>query len=160
MKFIIESPKYGRHEVLIDDEDAAGVLRHRWHVAVNNRRRAIYAGTHINNKCVTLQQYLTTYRQTDHINGNGLDCRRCNMRESTRAQNMQNRGSQKNNTSGYKGVIFLKATKKWMAQIWKDGVKEYLGVYDLKEHAAIAYNNAARRLHGEYAVLNEVLICK
>lgn len=156
MKFVINSPKYGTHVVIIDDADKAQVLQHTWHVQINSRRKAVYAGTHIDGRTITLQKFLTSYNQTDHVNGNGLDCRRRNMREATKTQNMCNRGKQKNNSSGFKGVTFHKTTKKWTAQIWAEGQKKYLGEYFSKKQAALAYNDAALKFHGEFASLNEV----
>ena len=90
----------------------------------------------------------------DHINGNPLDNRKSNLRICTRAENMRNRGAQKNNTSGYKGVGWCKHRKKWHAQIKHNGKQIYIGRYKDKEEAARAYDAKAKELHGEYAHLN------
>lgn len=92
----------------------------------------------------------------DHINGNGLDNRRKNLRLVTKSQNMMNRGIQKNNTSGFMGVSFHKATGRWRAYIKKDKKQFYLGLFDNKKDAAIAYNEATKFYHGEYAYLNKI----
>lgn len=94
----------------------------------------------------------------DHINGNTLDNRKINLRESNHSQNLCNRKIHKNNTSGYKGVSFCKHVKKkpWLAKICKDNETKKLGYYATKEEAALAYNKGALKYHGEYARLNKL----
>lgn len=87
----------------------------------------------------------------DHINGDGLDNRRANLRAVNFAANCQNQRMQKNNTSGYRGVSFAKLTGKWHARIWANRKLYHLGFFTTKEQARDAYARAARELHGEYA---------
>lgn len=75
-----------------------------------------------------------------------------NCRWATAGMNSRNKGKQRNNTSGYKGLN--KKGDKWAAQIGFDGKNIYLGIYDTKEEAAKAYDDAAKMYHGEYACLN------
>lgn len=89
----------------------------------------------------------------DHINGIRDDNRIENLRECTRQQNMLNRKSY-GKTSKYKGVCWYKASKKWVAQYRYNGKVYYLGLYETEEEAAIAYDKAVERLHGEYQVKN------
>lgn len=93
---------------------------------------------------------------TDHINGNGLDNRKENLRACTNSQNQANRGMPINNTSGYKGVCWYKANRKWQAQIKINKKQIYLGRYSTKEQAALIYNEAALKYHGKFARLNNV----
>lgn len=93
---------------------------------------------------------------TDHINGDGLDNRRGNLRICSNSQNLMNRGKQKNNASGFKGVWWQKIERKWQAQIQVNKKVISLGYYPTKECAAIAYNEAATKYHGEFARLNQV----
>jgi hypothetical protein len=93
--------------------------------------------------------------EIDHINGNGLDNRRANLRLCTRAENSWNRGLQSNNSSGYKGVCWNKRRKKWMAGIKVDGKSKHLGLFLKAEDAARAYNKAAKKQYGDFARLNE-----
>ena len=86
----------------------------------------------------------------DHINGARDDNRIENLRESTRQQNMFNRKSF-GKTSGYKGVSWSKAGKKWLAQYTYKGKIYYLGLYETEEEAAEAYQKATEHLHKEYA---------
>jgi hypothetical protein len=87
----------------------------------------------------------------DHIDGNGLNNTRKNLRICTNSQNRMNTGKQKNNTSGFKGVIFSKADKKWVALIYVGGKQVYLGSYQNKEIAYKAYCDGCIKYHGEFA---------
>ncbi len=93
---------------------------------------------------------------TDHINQNKLDNRSENLRTCSKSNNSRNRGKQRNNTSGYKGVVYHGSSKKWRAQIITDNKYRNLGHYVTKREAALAYNAAAIVLHGEFACLNEL----
>lgn len=86
-------------------------------------------------------------QQVDHIDRNGLNCVRSNMRVATPSQNQHNKGINKNNTSGIKGVSFNKRSGKWIAVIGLDWKQFFLGYYSTKEEASIAYEAAARLLH-------------
>ena len=96
--------------------------------------------------------------QIDHINGNPLDNRRSNLRPATKIQNQWNRGKGrpggKEPRSPYKGV--WAAGPRWAAWIVANGERTYLGQYATQEEAAIVYNEAALRLHGEFARLNQL----
>jgi hypothetical protein len=83
----------------------------------------------------------------DHINGVKDDNRIDNLREATHAENNQNTIKYKNNTSGFKGVTFHKASGKWVAQIKKDGKHHHLGLFDTPEPAHAAYLKAKAELH-------------
>ncbi len=92
----------------------------------------------------------------DHINGNGLDNRRENLRVCTHAENMRNSKLSIKNTSGYKGVYWCKKRSLWIANIQNNGKVKNLGGFKIKELAARAYNEAAHNFHGEFARLNNV----
>lgn len=87
----------------------------------------------------------------DHINENKSDNRICNLRQANRSQNMFNRGKNKNNTSGFKGVVFCKDTGRWRAQMSIYGKSVNIGRFDTKEDAANAYLEKAKELRGEFA---------
>jgi len=93
-------------------------------------------------------------KEVDHINHNGFDNRRCNLRICSRSQNAKNSKIRKNNTSGYNGVTFDKRAKKWRAQIWKDNCRIHIGLFEDKKIAARAVDKKAVELFGEFAVLN------
>lgn len=88
---------------------------------------------------------------TDHKNGNRTDNQLDNLRPATRTTNAQNTTMHKDNKSGYKGVHWVKARKKWCAKIRAFGVDYNLGYFNEVKDAARAYNKACIRLHGEYA---------
>lgn len=88
----------------------------------------------------------------DHMDRNSLNNQRGNLRLASNAQNLQNRPAQRNNTSGYKGVV--KAGKRFTAQIQHMGKWYPLGTFGTAEMAAIEYDKKALELFGEFAVLN------
>lgn len=92
--------------------------------------------------------------ETDHINGDKLDNRRCNLRYGTRAENLRNRKVQRNSSSGVKGVNFSKLHKKWRVRISCNKKRYHLGLFDDLHAATMIYNKAALKFHGVYACLN------
>ncbi len=92
--------------------------------------------------------------RVDHKNRNGLDNRRRNLRPATRSQNQANRGRQRNNKSGFKGVSWDKQKGKWRAVITIGRKQIFVGRFSARKSAANAYNNMARRLFGAFAYLN------
>ncbi len=93
---------------------------------------------------------LALTHQIDHIDGDGLNNTRPNLRAATYAQNNQNRGKTKRNTSGIKGISWDKQRSKWLAQICCDTIRYKLGRFNTKEMAAEAYRKAANKLHKEF----------
>ena len=94
--------------------------------------------------------------QIDHINGNRLDNRIENLRDSTNGQNQANKFKRPNCSSKYKGVFFDKKTNNWKASITVKRKRIHLGTYDTEKDAALGYNKAALQHYNEYARLNEV----
>lgn len=87
--------------------------------------------------------------EIDHINGDRADNRLSNLRLATRAENMRNRGVNRNNKVGLKGVGRI--GKKWRARIMRNGKTFHIGVFESAEEANDAYARAAERLHEEFA---------
>lgn len=87
----------------------------------------------------------------DHINNNRSDNRISNLREATRSQNLQNASIMSNNTSGYKGVFWIKNKNRWSAQIKINGKRRRLGVFKTALDAHKAYCLAAKEGFGEFA---------
>ncbi|MHC4799928.1 MAG: AP2 domain-containing protein, partial [Planctomycetota bacterium] len=90
----------------------------------------------------------------DHINHNGLDNRKSNLRLCTRAQNCYNSRSFNNKSSRYKGVSWDKQRKRFVAYIRCNGKCYNLGRFKSETEAARAYDKKAKELFGEYAYLN------
>ena len=127
--YTIDSKKYGRIEVLLDDEDYDRIIKEniilhpKYDVTING----FYIQFHI--KDLTKKDGRTTIGlhrwilncekglQVDHINHNTLDNRRCNLKICTQLENANNKGFYKNNKSGIKGVYFLKDYGYWIAEL-------------------------------------------
>lgn len=92
-------------------------------------------------------------RDVDHARRDKLDNRFAKLRVATRSQNLCNRPAQVNNTVGFKGVT--KFRTRFLARITAQRKHHHLGSFATAEEAARAYNAAARRLHGQFARLNE-----
>ena len=92
---------------------------------------------------------------TDHINGNKLDNRRCNLRICTTAQNIRNQRKTRG-TSKYKGVSWSKQRKKWVAFITINHKRKNLGGFNDEAKAALTYNKEAKKHFGEFARLNSI----
>lgn len=145
---------------LVDDVDFDHINQFRWYAGT--RHGCWYASRKSKtppHKMVWMHREIIetpSGLQTDHINRNGLDNRRSNLRICTASQNQCNRKIQRNNTSGFKGVSFHKHAAKWQAHLSMDGVNYHLGLFNTPEEAAHAYDETAQKLHGEFARLNHV----
>jgi hypothetical protein len=91
----------------------------------------------------------------DHINHNGLDNRKANLRAVTYAQNTWNKRKLNPNCgSKYKGVSWYRRNKRWSAKIHVNGTSKFLGLFENELDAAKAYDKAARKFYGQFALLN------
>lgn len=140
-------------KVLIDDSLADDLLLYKWYVSVYG-----YVTASIGGKSVFMHRYVMSKffdisnHQIDHINLNKLDNRKENLRLANGSQNSANRNKQKNNTSGYKGVI--KAGEVWNARIRIEGGTYGIGSFPNAEEAAIAYDLYAKKYFKEFSRLN------
>lgn len=152
-----------RHQALISVEDADLC---DWSWCAKHSHNQIYAFhvlSVINHRIIErvdlhrlvlgriLQRPLADSEVPDHIDLNGLNNRRSNLRLATPLQNAANRGMLVTNTSGYKGVSWSKADKKWRATIGYRGKKLSLGLFDDPADAHRSYCKAASELHGDFA---------
>jgi hypothetical protein len=159
-----EIPLGRGYTAVVDDEDYEQLSRHKWYVYDHRENRSIYArrvslGKMADKKHVSMHREIMGFPDSpvDHINGNGLDNRRCNLRLCSHSGNSQNRRpNQKPTASGYKGVWWRKKGVQWEARIRADGKEYRLGYFKDSVAAARAYNDAAVRLHGEFAQLNVI----
>lgn len=142
---------------LISSQDYGNLSQWKW--CFYPSRGGGYAGRKVGNTTIYMHRVIMNPiegLQVDHINHDGLDNRRSNLRVVTPAQNMANvRLSSRNNT-GYKGVHFFKRTKQFTAYIGVEGKTRHLGYFATAVEAAKAYNKAALELRGEFAYLNRV----
>jgi hypothetical protein len=144
-------------KIKIDKKDLHLFYSRTWSV---NRGRGNYVQSSVKNKTVMLHRLIMKPAAgliVDHINGDPLDNRRANLRVCKQADNVKNnRKLRTGKTSKYKGVYWMTSMAKWAAQIKSDNKTSYLGCFELEVDAALAYNNAAKILHGEFAALNEI----
>lgn len=157
---------------LVDEEDYEKLSLYKWLAqSVGHGRfyacRADYDNPPLGRK----RRYLLMHRVitdappgavVDHKNRDPLDNRRCNLRVCSPADNTHNRATSKRHKqlSRYKGVSFaeyLNRLNPWIAYIDAFGRRKYLGYFSDENAAAQAYNEAATKLHGEFAYLNDII---
>ena len=144
---------------LIDDDDADMVSRFKWRVQKDKHR--FYAMACIPqegrpSKDISLHRLVMRFpkNEVDHINGDGLDCQKHNLREATKSQNQRNRRVNANSGTGIKGVSLRNG--KYCARISADGKLINLGTFDTAAEAAKAYDVASLKFHGEFGRRNVV----
>lgn len=155
---------------LIDDEDFELLNQHKW--CADQGLVTYYAGRQITiqsqNKAKNIKRKRTTIymhriilenklkdnEDIHHINGNGLDNRKCNLQIVTRSQHHMTKKKRKNCSSQYKGIHWHKSHKKWQAQIMINYKRINLGYFNNEIEAAKAYDAKAKELFGEFARLN------
>ncbi len=144
------------YEAIIDADDVPIVQGRNWCITQYPGQPS-YATTNTiaNGKRTTLKMHRLIMGhpigEVDHRDGDGLNNRRSNLRIATRSQNECNKGVQKNNTSGFRGVSFFKPHGKWKAQIVLNGKARHLGYFATPEEAHAAYVAAQPLFHGEFA---------
>lgn len=142
--------------VEFDDADRF-LLKYVWKLASNPSGRTTYAKTSIRGKTVLMHRMLAAKQKTDivdHIDGNGLNNSRSNLRTITTVNSNHARAKRAGCTSIFIGVT--KLTNKWQSNIRLAGKSKHLGRFGSEIDAAIAYNKAALIEYGEYAKLNPI----
>lgn len=150
------------YTAIIDAADVPLVEGYNWLADVHRRPdgsvKVVYAAR-MATTGVGKQRMLMMHREisgtpsqmmTDHVDGDGLNNRKANLRRASRSQNGCNRRMSVNNASGTKGVHWSKASEKWVARIAVNGTRLVLGSYRCPTAAALAYAKASRELHGEF----------
>lgn len=142
--------------VLVDPADRYLLEEHSF--AVHEHGDGLfYASTKVGGRTVYLHRLIMGEppgKKVDHVNGNGLDNRRLNLRIATHKQNLCNQRAQRGRSSRYKGVSYYKSRGVWEAYIKVDGKKRRLGYFKREREAALAYDIAAEEAWGEFARLN------
>ncbi len=163
IKRYITNKKEETFEVLLDDEDTILFDTINWYVYKCGLRQALYrVGTRDKNTKKTIYLHRKIMNapigmEVDHINGNALDNRKCNLRVCTSSENSFNMRGTASGTSKYKGVSYDSKNRKWIAQIVCKDKKVWGGRFITEEEAAIAYNKLAKELFGQFARLNVIL---
>ena len=141
---------------VIDFEDYAAVMAYRWHS--NFQTNKFYARTNVKKegggyRGLLLHRYITkcpANLEVDHIDGNPLNNCRSNLRICNRSENSRNKAKTKNNTSGLKGITFMKDRGLWAAKIGVNYKTYHLGFFKSKEEAYEAYCKSLTKFHGVF----------
>jgi hypothetical protein len=150
--------------VTIVDAVDADLLQYKWSVKLSRKTEYAARGIGKNNKVITIRMHrvilsrilgrdLINGEVVDHINGNGLDNRRSNLRLATVAENNRNANKSMKPVSGLKGAYPIR--DRWRSYICIDRKQIYLGEYDTAREAHVAYCEAAKKYHGEFANFGE-----
>ncbi len=142
----------------VDVEDYEELNKVKWHLFEDKKKKKFYAVRTEDRRNVFMHRRIMNAPGgtiVDHVNRDGLDNRKANLRIATNMQNCWNseRGFY-NGTSKYKGVRLDKRSGRWYARIKHNGREMYLGSFETEVQAAIAYDDAAQALCGQFAVLN------
>jgi hypothetical protein len=149
---------------VVDADDYKRISQYKWQAKKNSKNHSyFYAIRHVwvngRRSTIDMQREILNFSHgdgkfADHRNRNGLDNRRDNLREVRWSINIYNRGIQRNNKSGYRGVYWHKRIEKWVAQIGTNGIQKHIGYYYSPEAAAIAYDRESFRYYEDNAMLN------
>lgn len=147
---------------LVDEADHERVSKHKWHA-----RKGIYgfyAARNVNlpsgkRGIELLHRFILGLSDPkisiDHINHDGLDCQRHNLRSATPSQNQANRRKAKTKKSSrFKGVSWHSQNKNWRAVIMSNRHLQHIGSFKSEIEAAKAYDAAATRIFGDFAHTN------
>lgn len=153
----------------VDDEDYEELARYRWFVSRDKDRKVEYLrvcrnqslgyGKRTTKVMSRILMKATKGMFVDHINGDPLDNQKSNLRVCSVGENCQNRRTNYNSESGYRGVVrnwYGESKNLWVAQIYLNKKKKQIGSFVTKEEAAVAYNNYAIKLYGKFAKLNVI----
>jgi hypothetical protein len=164
---VINSPKYGRAFVHLDDCDADLLEGVTWgahfvrggvpHCISRQVGRSAILLHHEVMKRVHPSIKFDRYVVCDHISGNPFDCTRQNLRVCSNKQNAQNRQQKRNSSVRHPGVYLIKETGRWRALIIPNGERIHLGVYDTVEEAIAVRKDAEIKHFGEFAFSNRLL---
>lgn len=162
----VSTPKHPDTFAIVDDEDYERVMDGpKWICNTQQDGRPYVVRTVCPSRGVMQKQSLHRFlinapdeKHVDHKNGNGLDNRRENLRLCSHEGNMRNKGISCTNTSGYKGIVYIRRINRWRAHIRiGEGRRLDLGCYKTKEEAAAVYDKAALKYHGEFARTNAMI---
>lgn len=142
---------------IVDDEDFEYLNQYKWHYGLGYALKCIPNTKNKKGRKIQMHRLLMNISNEisiDHINGNGLDNRRYNLRICTHKENLSNQKPQIGKSSKYKGVYWHKGIKRWFSRIKVNGITVFLGSFIDEKAAARAYNRAAKLYFKEFSRLN------
>lgn len=140
---------------LVDESDLENTSKNYW--TLGNGKRGRYAKRRVGPSDVVLmhREIMGLSKGdgfvVDHINGNGLDNRRMNLRVCSNGENLRNRGASKSNKSGHKGISFDKSRNKWSVEICVDYKKVFRKRFTCLDEAVKAQREMMKKYHGDFA---------
>ena len=142
-------------EAVIDAADVPLVSGFTWYAHKNRNVVYVVRADRSGPKQRTVSMHRTIAGEpagldVDHIDGDGLNNRRSNLRLATKSQNTQNQRINRRNTSGFKGVSFHKSSGTWRAAIRMNRKRKHLGCFRTPEAAHAAYSAASAEYHGQF----------
>jgi hypothetical protein len=144
---------------LIDDDDFEYINQWKWRVA-KCHNGAIYAcrGTYNPNFSMILMHRVIMQTPgslvVDHIDHNGLNNQKTNLRNCTDSENRCHSYRKSNNKTGFKGISWNQKNKRWYVEISVNHQRIYIGCFRVCADAVSAYDEAAKKYHGEFAQTN------
>ncbi len=146
--------------VIVDDDDFDTLNSYSWHISGYGYASRYTGGGRKNASSITMHRQIMNEPNgigVDHINGNKLDNRKCNLRLASQSQNNMNARPRKNSTSPYKGVYWNEGKNRWTCRLQKENQPVHIGHFLTQRDAALAYNVAALEHFGEFARLNVII---
>ena len=145
---------------LVDDADYDWLSQWKWYALRQPRTFYAVRDVKVDKKKTSIWMHRLVngtpdHLKTDHMNGNGLDNRRSNLRSVTHQENMINNVRWVSNRSGVRGVSWHKHTEKWLAQITVNSKNLYIGSYKTLEEAAAAYEAKRREVRAGFFTRSE-----
>jgi hypothetical protein len=147
----------GKYVALVDDDDFDCLNQFKWSVYKSSNSFYTIRAIRIDGRRITQSMHcaIMNGKGIDHIDHNGLNNQKSNLRFCTQGQNMMNTRKRENCSSIYKGVSFYKSYGRWKANTAINGKDIFLGYFDTEIEAAMAYNKKAIEIYGEFANLNK-----
>lgn len=167
--FALVHPRYGEFSIAAPCRFKEAILSRQWRVAQGTRRAAGREFSVVGHRPLALggkrnmeqfHRYIwelmgrCPVKLIDHIDGNPLNNTERNLRDGTRCNSINVVTLRSDNSSGFRGVRYIPHRRKWRAEVWLVGRNYHAGEFLDAVEAAVAYDAAAEKIHGEYAVTN------